>query len=179
MSRDSKETALAGRTDRSWSARLSSLRVFWYRRIVNFDQQSQADVLKTVRGATESSGAWLRYAIAGAARALKAWLLGPWSGARIARVGAAAAGPAALAWLAATGRLRRFAVGSGRRVDPVRREAGRWLARVAGPEALVSDLQRLRFGPARTWPRPSDVFRKARQAARSRRRWRVSFRRTS
>jgi protein-glutamine gamma-glutamyltransferase len=168
-SEETGEGALAGRMDRSWSARLSSLRVFWYRRIVNFDQQDQVDALRAVRGATDSSGRWLHSGILGAARAAKEWFRGPWDGARLARLAGAAAAAGAVWWALATGRLRVVALGRGRRVDPVRREAGRWLVRIGGPAALVADLQRLRFGPAHTWPRPSDVFRKARQAARSRR----------
>jgi|CZKI01.1.fsa_nt_gi transglutaminase-like putative cysteine protease len=171
--------ALAARTDRSWSARINSIRVFWYRRIVNFDQQSQADTLKAVKNATDDSGRWLRFEVVGAARRIKSWFLGPWDGPRLARVAAAAAAVVWVSWLFVTGRWRISALGRGRRGDPVRREAGRWLVRLDGPAAVVADLQRLRYGPAPTWPRPSEVFRKARQAARSRRRWPVSFRRTS
>jgi len=173
------EAALAGRTDRSWSARLSSLRVFWYRRIVNFDQQDQVDALRVVRGATDSSGKWLRSGILAAARAVKEWFRGPWDGARLARICGAAAAAGGAWWALATGRLRLAPIGRGRGVDPVRREAGRWLVRLGGPAALVADLQRIRFGPSHTWPRPSDVFRKARQAARSRRHRPVSSQSTS
>ena len=173
------DAALATRTDRSWSARINSIRVFWYRRIVNFDQQSQADTLKAVKNATDNSGRWLRSEILGVARRIKSWILSPWDWARLARMAAAAAAAAGVSWMLVTGRWRVATLGRGRRVDPVRREAGRWLVRLDGPAALVADLQRLRYGPAPTWPRPSDVFRRARQAARSRRRWRVSFRRTS
>jgi hypothetical protein len=173
------DAALAGRTDRSWSARLNSLRVFWYRRIVNFDQQSQVDTLKAVKNATDSSGKWLRSAVLDGARAVKAWFLGPWDAARLARLGAAASAAAVAAWMLATGRWRLPALGRGRGGDPVRREAGRWLVRLDGPPALVADLQRLRYGPAPTWPRPPDVFRKARKAVSSRRRRPVSSRNTS
>jgi len=169
-SEEKGDAALARRTDRSWSARLNSIRVFWYRRIVNFDQQSQADTLKAVRSATDSSGRWLRAAVMGSARAVKAWVRGPWDAGRLFSVAAAAAAISGVSWIVASGRLRLVGAGRGRRADPVRREAGRWLVRVDGPAALVADLQRLRFGPAPTWPRPSDVFRKARLAARSRRR---------
>src|ERR1019366_7160999 len=54
------EATLARRLDRSWSARLDSLRVFWYRRIVNFDQRSQVETLKAVKAAPENSGKQLR-----------------------------------------------------------------------------------------------------------------------
>ena len=74
--------------DRSWSARLNSLRVFWYRRIVNFDQQSQAETLNAVKNATDSSGKWVRAALAEAARRIKAWVKGPWDWGRILRLAA-------------------------------------------------------------------------------------------
>lgn len=174
------DAAIAGLMDRSWSARLNSLRVFWYRRIVNFDQQSQADTLNAVKDATGSSGKWLREAVAGALGRVKLWCRGPWDGPRLGEVGAALALGAALAWSVATGRWRLVRVGRSGRVDPVRREAGRWLGRVEGPEPLVMDLQRIRFGPSPTWPSPADVFRRARRAAASSRRpGRASSRSTS
>jgi len=164
----SKETgaaALAGLMDRSWSARLNSLRVFWYRRIVNFDQQSQVETLRAVRTATDNYGKWLRAAVSGLGAWMRSWVTGPWDRARIAGLcGAALAGFAGY-WLLVAGRWRLNFMGRGRGFDPVRHEAGRWLARVDEPEALVADLQRLRYGPAPTWPRPSEVFGRARRAA--------------
>ena len=172
--------ALAGLMDRSWSARLNSLRVFWYRRIVNFDQQSQADTLRAVRNATDSSGKWLRTLAAAVAAGARLWLLGPWDFARILRMAAISAAVAAAGWGFIAGRWRLAGLGRGRRMDPVRREAGRWLVRLDGPPALVAELQRLRFGPAPTWPRPSEVFRRARRAPSSwKRRGAAPSRRTS
>ncbi len=167
---DKGDAALAAMTDRSWSARINSIRVFWYRRIVNFDQQSQVDTMKAIKNATDNSGKWLRSAIAGSAGRIKSWFLGPWNGVRVGKIAAAAAAIAGVSWMLAAGRWRIAALGRGRRHDPVRREAGRWLIRLDGPPALVADLQRLRYGPAPTWPRPAEVFRRARQSARSGRR---------
>ena len=179
-SKERGDAALAGLMDRSWSARLNSLRVFWYRRIVNFDQQSQADTLNSVRNVTDSSGKWLHAELTAAARRIKAWLAGPWSWARVLRLAAGLAAAASACWMIARGRWRIMSLARGRRVDPVRREAGRWLVRLDGPEALVADLQRLRYGPAPTWPRPSEVFGRARRAAASSpRRRRASSRSTS
>jgi hypothetical protein len=156
--------ALAGLMDRSWSARLNSLRVFWYRRIVNFDQQTQADTFRAFKAATDGSGKWLRTFVDGVATGVRRWVSRPWDAARVARTACAAVGGAAGAWIVYAGAWRIMSMGRGRRVDPVRREAGRWLRRVAGPPALVADLQRLRYGPVPTWPRPAEVFRTARRA---------------
>ena len=54
------EAAITSRLDRSWKARLDSLRVFWYRRIVSFDQRSQIETLKAVKDATQNTGKQLR-----------------------------------------------------------------------------------------------------------------------
>ena len=70
--------------------------------------------------------------------------------------------------------------------DPVRREAGRWLRKIAERDkpdrprpaaaermpdelgaAAVAELQRLRFGHRATWPEPKEVFRRARLAWRA------------
>jgi hypothetical protein len=170
QAKEKGDAALAGLMDRSWSARLSSLRVFWYRRIVNFDQQAQAETLMAVKSGADNSGKWLRVAVVDAARRMAAWVRGPWNGTRLAGLAAVAAVLGAAAWIFTTGRWRLVSVGRRRGLDPVRREAGRWLVRLEGPEALVADLQRLRYGPAPTWPRPAEVFRKARRAASSSRR---------
>jgi transglutaminase-like putative cysteine protease len=160
------DAALAGLMDRSWSARLSSLRVFWYRRIVNFDQQAQADTLKAVKSTADNSGRWLRTAVAGGALWIRQWLGGPWDRSRAALVCFVLSAASAGAWLFTKLRWRFASIGR-RGFDPVRREAGRWLLRLEGPEALVADLQRLRYGPSPTWPRPSEVFGRARRAVSS------------
>lgn len=180
------EPEAVARIDRSWTARFDSLRVFWYRRIVNFDQRSQAETMKAVKEATQQSGRRIREWFAGGAESLKAWVAGPWNLGRIVRFTAAVLGFFALIWL-----VREFG-GAGWRTlrggrtargeDPVRREAGRWLRRLAeGPPAtedaaaVVADLQRVRFGARPTWPAPERTFRRARQVLRaSRRRGRVT-----
>jgi transglutaminase-like putative cysteine protease len=172
-SKERGDAALAGLMDRSWSARLNSLRVFWYRRIVNFDQQAQAEALKTVKTATENSGKALREALASLGGMLRGVVAGPWNAGRAARAAAWAALASGLGWAAYRGRWRFAPRGRGPRPDPVRREAGWWLRRVDGPERLVADLQRIRFGPPGTWPRPSEVFSRARRAAASSRRRRA------
>jgi transglutaminase-like putative cysteine protease len=174
------EATLARRTDRSWSARFDSLRVFWYRRIVNFDQRSQVETLKAMKEATENSGRQLRAVLTAVVGRIKAWLAGPWDVRRVAKLMALAAGLAGAGWAWRNYRSWIFGSGSSRRgakADPVRREAGVWLRRIADFEFPVSDtlavteeLQRLRFGAPGTWPEPEPVFRRARQAVRAERR---------
>lgn len=170
--------------DRSWTARFDSLRVFWYRRIVNFDQRSQAATVKSIKAATENAGRRLRAALEESLGAARRYLAGPWDRDRWLRV----LGAVAVLWLAGA-TTRRFARrwwrllrgGRGsRHTDPVRREAGRLLLRLRPSEAAVPDvedvrrvaaeLQRLRFGASETWPEPDVVFRRARWLAKRARR---------
>ncbi len=172
---------LAQRSDRSWTARFDSLRVFWYRRIVSFDQRSQAETLKALKEATQNSGKRLRAELQAALVAAKAWLAGPWDFRRFARVGAGTVLPAGLGWLwRMLGRRwwqRLWRANGPRHEDPVRREAGRWLRRLeaeGAPDAAaveaIAELQRLRFGARATWGEPTRVFRRARAAWRGVRR---------
>jgi transglutaminase-like putative cysteine protease len=179
------QAGLAARTDRSWTARLDSLRVFWYRRIVSFDQRSQTDTLRALKSATENSGREARAAITAFFGRIRDWFLSPWDVRRFATLLGIIAGLAGLHWLwREFGRRwwRQVAAGrGGRRFDPTREEASRWLARMteADPEArgeqeqrVVADLQRIRFGARATWPAPERVFRSARSAWRAARRGR-------
>lgn len=178
------DAALAQRLDRSWTARLDSLRVFWYRRIVSFDQQSQLETLKAVKEATEHSGRRVREALERAARAIRAWAGQPWN------IGKATSALGVLAALILVGwavqGLRpgayRWRFGSkSRGGDAVRAEAGRWLQRLRGARVqdpawaqTVADLQRLRFGARESWAEPHEVFRRARSVGRELRRGRAA-----
>jgi hypothetical protein len=172
------EAALAARTDRSWSARLDSLRIFWYRRIVNFDQRSQLETLKEVKESAQGSGRQLRDLFGGAMARVRRWLGGAWPATRVAGVLALIAFAAFAGWAWRNHRYFFLRLAGGiRRYDPVRSEAGRWLRRLQVPMAsgvpgdtevrrATAELQRLRFGATATWPEPDAVFRRARRAAR-------------
>lgn len=170
------EAALAARADRSWSARLDSLRIFWYRRIVSFDQQAQLETLQSVKRATEQSGQRLRLALEAAVAGVRDWLSTPWTGARLGGLLPFLLVAVVLGWLWRTGRSAGWSLGRWRARqggDPVRGEASRWLARldllpVAEAAALRPPLERLRFGAPASWPEPGPVFRAAQAAWRRR-----------
>lgn len=128
------EAAVAARLDRSWSARFDSLRVFWYRRIVNFDQRSQEETLRAVKAATQNSGKRLREALENFNASLKVWATAPWDGERIIKTVATMTLVVGLGWWwIAQGRawaLRQLPRRSGRQSDPVRATAGRWLVEI-------------------------------------------------
>jgi transglutaminase-like putative cysteine protease len=171
------EEALAQRADSSWKARFDSLRVFWYRRIVSFDGQSQTETLRSLKVGAQRGGQQLRETLAQAATALREWIGGPWDVRRVVLlVGWVAAG-VGLVWL---GQRVRLSLRHWRRAksdDPVRADARRWLVKLAGCPAPTTEcavvrgeLQRLRFGARATWPEPEKVFRRAQQALRAARR---------
>jgi hypothetical protein len=174
------EAAVAARLDRSWKARLDSLRVLWYRRIVSFDQRSQAETLKAMKELTQQSGKQLRETLSRAVEGFKAWIAAPWDLQRGAMLLAALTALAAVIWALREIRRGWWRIGGRRprqgREDPVRREAGRWLRKLSMPrfdpavQETVAELQRLRFGARATWPEPLLVFRRARRALRDARR---------
>ena len=166
--------------DSSWSARFDSLRVIWYRRIVNFDSRAQVQLFDEAIAATKDSGAALRARLEEFSKRLKAWINRPWDAARLGRTAAEAGALAAAGWvlvrLGQWGWLRWQGWRRPNEFDPVRRTAGKWLARLRQPAEIrnqrtevrdvMSDLQRLRYGRRETWPEPRGVFQRARQARR-------------
>lgn len=174
------EGATERERDSSWNARLDTLRVFWYRRVVNFDTRQQVELADAVKTMTVSAGDALRARLDEFGRRVRAWLKGPWDFKRIGRVLAGVALVAALlvlvwrgaAWLG--GRWRRWR--NPQAMDPVREQAGRALRAIADcgvrnadfPEvgrelgAVRGELERLRYGRRETWAEPREVFRRAR-----------------
>lgn len=177
---DNQADALGGqarRVDRSWSARWDSLRIFWYRRIVNFDQRSQVETFKAVKSATQEVGRRLRDWLAGWGSQVKGWLKSPWNGRRMAGGAAVLAGLGLLWWWGRRWPTRwwRWRRPRRGRLHPVRTEAGRWLRQFEGRETdpgVRAALQRLRYGAESGWPRPEPVFRQARREWRRGRRGR-------
>ena len=177
------ETALAAvataRTDTGWQARIESLRVFWYRRIVNFDQSTQAEITSAVTTWFKSRSRQLSEFLERGTNAVRSWARRPWGLERWGTVGLWTIGVAGLIWTwRQHGRgwwLKLRSRHSRPDHDPVRREASKWLRRgakrrdFAWPDEVRAALLRLRFGATNTWPgNPVDVFRAARLALRQR-----------
>lgn len=175
------EAVLARIRDDSWTARFESLRVFWYRRIVNFDQQSQVRLVRNAKKLADERLRALKKTLRAELEALKGWIASPWDVRRVSAWGLAAAGIAcgAVGWrLAGRGVWLRWRGGRSRvGVDPVRREAGCWLRKIADSEAGILDLagvrtelEQLRYGRSANWPEPMSVFRRAKRALAGRQR---------
>lgn len=175
--------------DSGWGARIDGLRVFWYRRIVNFDQDSQMELLRGTKEHARSVLKAARGAVEETVRSFVAWLRSPWDFSRVAAILGTALGAAGAWWIWRRAgqawwmgwRSRRAA---SHRRDPVRIEASRWLSRLERAERIRpaaarearaeleetrARLLRLRFGARGGWAPPTLVFRAARRAV-----WRLA-----
>jgi hypothetical protein len=171
---------LARISDRSWSAKLDGLRVFWYRRIVDFDQKAQAELARSAKVAIENRAQQLKQSIRRLLKEAGEWLQRPWDLRRLLVIVAVVVGGAGVAlgwtyWL--RDRWRRWRSGlTHAGLDPVRREAGHWLRRLKATQPqgagtveglkLQAELERLRYGPKTGWPDARATFGRARRACR-------------
>lgn len=179
-----EEVALARRNDRSWTARLESLRVFWYRHIVSFDQNSQIQTFNAVKHATENSGRQMREMLDRWGEKIRAWFVTPWSGRRLVGSVGVFAGLTIAVLLAIQAyryfKYRTWGTRRGGSGDRARREAGRWLVKLSGlraepdasvgKEQVIRELQRIRFGMRETWGEVAPVLGRARKAWRQEKR---------
>jgi hypothetical protein len=166
--------------DTGWSARLDGLRVFWYRRIVSFDQNSQLELVRGTKDQLRTMLLGLRGLLETRVRELLEWLRQPWDFPRIFGSAAALAAVVGGVWFwRSSGRSWWMAWRSRRaashRHDPVRREASRWLARLErrarapgaapapGLGATRQRLLRLRYGAREGWAPPAEVFAEAKR----------------
>jgi protein-glutamine gamma-glutamyltransferase len=172
---ESSAATLERMRDRSWNARLDTVRMFWYRRIVDFDQNSQVELARGAKNAIETYAKALKAELNEKLRKVVDWLRAPWDLARLAAwVFVVAAGFGIVLGWRYYGRVTWLRLRSGmnrRGADPVRREAGRWLRKLelrggaVGEDAEVrAELERLRYGPRQSWPNPQGAFRRAKRA---------------
>ena len=152
---------------------LDSLRVIWYRRIVNFDEAAQKEAAIQLK---DFFLAYVHVAKTWAVNTVKyvyLWLVGPWSIWRILYMWTLA-GILVAAFLIQRNmalNFRELLASMFWRGDPIRRKASKVLRKFQNgrhdtSEALalvIGDLQRLRFGAKETWPNPRLVFKAARR----------------
>ena len=179
---ESTEAMLQRISHTGWTAKLDGMRMFWYRRIVDFDQSSQIELAKDAKDVIENRAKKLKAMIGKKLEAIGAWLREPWDVMRLVAwvfVVVTAFG-VVLGWRNyGRGLWMRWRSGMTRGgVDPVRREAGRWLRKIAErkkPEGadeewgrVRAELERLRYGPRVGWPNPQGAFRRAKRVCRKR-----------
>jgi protein-glutamine gamma-glutamyltransferase len=159
-----------------WGAWVDSLRIQWYRRIVNFEQKDQIEMALSlkdmVKAFTEEFSARAKAAVA----EFKAWVSQPFSAGNFVR------GLVVLLFLLSLlllWRVRYAVLGlifrllrRPKALDPIRRQASRYLKRLdeihgdGVPAALKLELQTLRFGPEVEGERAQPIFARAKKALR-------------
>ena len=167
-------------TDRSTTAYLDSLRMLWYRRIVNFDQRSQQGVASSLKRIGTLAGVWAGATVDVVREQWKRWQAAPLS---FSSKGDVLVLAIVLFLIAVF--LKRLGVGKGDVLEwlqrsPVstRQRAGRLLQRleqrVARPPRrkswdehraleLADQLTLIRYGRVETWPEPLKTFRAVRR----------------
>ncbi len=176
--------------DDSWMAYLDSLRVIWYRRVVSFDEETQSDILASLRNQFSTLREGTGEGISTAGATVREWMRGPWDFQRFFYLGGSFLVLALFIFLMQRLGWRLFPYFTfyrqGVRLNPVRRQAGTLLRRLESiegetcgrdaadlPDKLVSvrdQLLNLRYGSPERRRNPGRVFREARLVMRRLRR---------
>lgn len=159
-----------------WDAWLDSLRIQWYRRVVNFDQSDQLDMAITMKDVWDDIAKQFSERVKGIGERLSSWWKQPFSRSSWVLVGYAAlvCVGVSMLWLvrySILGLLHRL-LRRPKALDPVRRQASRYLKRMKVKgihNATTKELEALRFGPDADRKSALPVFREARRALRARR----------
>lgn len=158
-----------------WFAWVDSLRIQWYRRVVNFEQEDQVEIAIGLRDGLRNFSDRVKTRMDEFWESWKAFVVSPfeWSHARGVVGTLLVLALAYGLWLLRFSLLNLLFLLTGRRkaLDPVRLKAARHLrrARLAGADALlILELQSIRYGPPRSMKSATPVFRQARQAVKRR-----------
>jgi len=170
----------AVRGDRSTAAYLDSMRMLWYRRIVNFDQRSQRNVADSLRQVARTAGLWAGAIVTVLCDQWLKWQRSPLS---FTNKGDILCFSIVLFLIAVL--MKRLGLGKSdvmewfqRGQAPTRQRAGQLLRRlemrVANPPRrrswdeelalhLAGQLTLIRFGRVESWPEPLKTFRAVRR----------------
>ncbi|MGJ3242113.1 MAG: transglutaminaseTgpA domain-containing protein [Opitutales bacterium] len=187
----------ASAVESGWDAWVDSLRILWYRRVVNFDETSQEEIASSFVSVFKEMGRVVYDRYTEVVAAVRSWFAAPWTGDRLIQ---AVAGFFALLVVALLFLTRDRWLGPlldnpslrlllGRRGDPVRKRAGKLLLKVratrrrlaasasgsnatsARAESLVEAEQQLkavRFGEDYRRAGAAQLFRHTRRLLRGR-----------
>lgn len=165
---------------------IDSLRMIWYRRVVNFDHADQLQMASNIRQFGSNIMEEIRRTLSGWWKSILQWLFGGWDRAKVIRVilAVAVAGFIFLTlrlflwWVQDVWQQGKFVYFWGRLPHPSRRKAGRLMGEIRS--ALGSDgeqkealqqvyrqLQIIRFGSPEEWPDVKRTFSQAKSLIRS------------
>lgn len=162
--------------DRTIPAYLDSLRILWYRRIVNFDHAQQVALLGGIKDGLENLSSVMRARLKGLAQRLENWASAPLSRNNLQHLLYNIALVSGI-WLcirlllSRKRRRRDQAASDAPSLHPIRRRAGALLSKFQHTRLTMDDvreqLELLRYGPSQHWPdQPRVVLRKARMRLR-------------
>lgn len=157
-----------------WAAWVDSLRIQWYRRVVNFEQKDQVELAMTLKDVFLGYYAQLKERLSAWGLSIKSWVAQPMDliAFRPLSLVGVLFGVLYFAWrarYAVLGILFRICRRP-KALDPVRRQASRYLKRLqakAIESVVLADLKALRFGPEQSAKAAKPVFERARRALRS------------
>lgn len=155
------------------SAFLDSLRLLWYRRIVNYDESTQKEAAIQLKDFFMAYISVAEKWAKNTGEYLFLWVTAPWSIWRILYMVFLASLVVAIFMIQRnmTLNIRELLLAPFRRGDPIRRKASKLLQKVSGRsyknselhDRVVANLQRLRFGAKSSWPNARLVFKEARR----------------
>ncbi|MCH8855980.1 MAG: transglutaminase domain-containing protein, partial [Proteobacteria bacterium] len=141
------------RVDTSWSAYFDSLRILWYRRIVNFDKDQQDEMTNKFKKVGVETMNILKLLIKDRLDALKTWFVQPWSRGHWMRIGFLMLVTTVFYlliryigwWLPIIYREAKF-FGLDLKSDPIRKKAGKLVVRfrAQAQAKTLSDIEGLR-----------------------------------
>lgn len=182
------QTAALG-TFSGWTAWVDSLRMAWYRRVVNFDQSDQQMMASELKEYSTDFYEHWKQRLQSAYENVKQWLASGWDRSKVLTIAVSLTGGSVVVLAVIyTWRLLRFMAARGGRWanllggDPVRRQSGRllnrfrpvWMCsrehlpeqeRLRWQEAFDA-LQMIRFGPVESRPDHRRTFREIRHLLR-------------
>lgn len=165
------------RFETGWGAWIDSLRIQWYRRIVNFEQKDQIEMAMSLKDMVKEFSAEFSARAKAAVAEFKAWVSQPFSAGNLVR------GLVVVFFVLSIFLLWRVRYGilgllyrllrRPKALDPIRRQASRYIKRLEErrgpgfPAAIKLELQTLRFGPEVNSETAKPIFERARKAMRN------------
>lgn len=159
-----------------WSAWVDSLRIQWYRRIVNFEHEDQVELAMTLKDICSDYYATFKDKMMNFGLGVKTWFARPLDAGNVRPLAVVVIFLFAIYY----GWRFRYALlnlifkllRKPKALDPVRRQAGRFLLKFKAKKIdldVVMELKELRYGPQKSMSDAKLVFRRARMTLRSQR----------